>query len=290
LINRIWSLIYPLVARTGGYFLKILPKKLSENLSKKLALLLPHPEDKLALNKITDGPLVGLNIFANTRRSQAYIEGRHEPELVSWLQEYCRSGMAALDIGSHEGYIMLLMAHLVGNEGRVFAFEPMPELFDGLKITRDSNQFKQIVLENSAVGAREGNAQIHLQASERSASHSLAPSETSEQTQEINVIALDTYFEKQGWPAIDLIKLDVEGFETEAIEGMQKLLGNSKPICAIELHLWADPAKLVSRMFELGYQFTHLNGMACSGDEIQRRYDSGKEDTMIVIANPSRKN
>jgi FkbM family methyltransferase len=290
LINRIWTLIYPLIAIFGGYFLKILPKKLSENLSKKLANLLPHPEDKLVLNKITGGPLAGLKIFANTRRSQAYIEGQHEPEMVSWLQKNCGPGMVSLDIGSHEGYIMLMMAHLVGREGRVFAFEPIPELFEGLKITRGSNNFEQIVLENSAVGAKEGSAQIHLQASERSASHSLAPSETSAKTHEVNVVALDTYFEKQGWPGIDLIKLDIEGFETEAIEGMQKLLENSRPICAIELHLWADPARLISAMVELEYHFTHLNGSVCSSEEIQHRYKTGIGDTMIVVANPSIKN
>jgi FkbM family methyltransferase len=289
MIKRIWSLLHPLIAGIGRNILNILPDSLSVNHSKKIVQLIPHPLDQLSINIIEGGPLAGRKIFANTRRSKAYIEGNHEPELVSWLQKHCKPGMTVVDIGSHEGYIMLLMAELVGSAGHVFAFEPISELFEGLKITRISNKFEQIVLENSAVGASDSQATIHLQASSRSASHSLAPSEISDKTDEINVVALDSYFKKRGWPHIDLIKLDVEGFETDAIKGMHKLLVNSLPICAIELHLWQDPSALVSIFVDLKYQFTLLDGGKCSANEIQRRFATGNKETMIVVAFPPMK-
>ncbi|MGC2280676.1 MAG: hypothetical protein WA603_11710, partial [Candidatus Acidiferrales bacterium] len=60
-------------------------------------------------------------------RSFAY--GTWEPEVVQAVQQEVTAGMNVLDLGAQSGFYTLLLSRLVGPEGRVFAFEPLPANF-----------------------------------------------------------------------------------------------------------------------------------------------------------------
>ena len=56
-----------------------------------------------------------------------YVERSYEPSVTWALVRLIRPGWACVDVGAHLGYFTLLLAHLVGKVGKVFAFEAHPE-------------------------------------------------------------------------------------------------------------------------------------------------------------------
>lgn len=284
--SGLWPRTYRGLAAAGRKLLGLLPDSAAQALGRALARAIPNPMDRLMMNTIQAGPLAGMKIYGNALKSRAYIEGGHEPEVVAWLQEHCSPGTRAVDIGSHEGYLMLLMARQVGPAGEVFAFEPIPDLYEGLRKTLGANKLDWVRVENKAMGEAKGRQQIHLQESGRSASHSMAPAEDSEKVLEIQVSSLDSYFGKLSWPRIDLIKIDVEGYEAAVFRGASRFFEEQKPKLILELHLWNDPLELVEGLDRLGYRFEQLDGRACTPGEIKERYTAGRGDTMIVVGFP----
>lgn len=81
-----------------------------------------------------------------------YIEKPYEPEVSSLLVNLIRPGWICVDIGAHLGYFTLLLAHLVGERGRIFAFEALPENARWLMENVALNGFAdRVTVENLAI-------------------------------------------------------------------------------------------------------------------------------------------
>ncbi len=85
-----------------------------------------------------------------------YILGAYEPEFVSALCKHVSRGDTCIDVGGNLGYYCMLMATLVGTQGRVFTFEPVSENLAVLKENISLNNLTNVELVNSALGARPG--------------------------------------------------------------------------------------------------------------------------------------
>jgi FkbM family methyltransferase len=85
--------------------------------------------------------------------------GAYEPELVSLLKTTLKASMTVFDLGANIGYFSVIAAALVGENGHVHAFEPMPHNLDRLR--RNLAPFHWATTHPYAVGNVTGEAPIH---------------------------------------------------------------------------------------------------------------------------------
>lgn len=149
--------------------------------------------------------------------------GQHEKETVQLLIQLLKTRMGVVDVGAHVGYHTLLSARLVGPQGRVYAFEPHPENYELLVKNIQLNGYHNVTAVRKAVSNRNGTVALFI--SKNTQRHSLYSSDQiSGETIAVESIALDTFFEAEGWPPINLVKIDIEGGEVASLEGMTGLI------------------------------------------------------------------
>jgi FkbM family methyltransferase len=150
--------------------------------------------------------------------------GVYEPGTTKLFELMLRPGMTVVDVGAHVGYYTLLAARLVGDQGRVYAFEPHPDTFKVLCQNVKINRLSNVVAIPKAVDDTIGRKRLFL-AHGSSGLHSLyARGLVSPYSIWVDTTTLDAFFAEEGWPPIDLIKMDIEGGEPAALRGMAQLL------------------------------------------------------------------
>src|SRR6266480_2192388 len=85
------------------------------------------------------------------RAHTGYVLGMYEPEVIRTMGKCIKYGDTCLDVGGHIGYLTLLMAQMVGPEGKVVTFEPMLDSYKLLDENIHLNNLKNIDLERAAV-------------------------------------------------------------------------------------------------------------------------------------------
>jgi len=159
------------------------------------------------------------------------IIGTYEPFETELVKKETKKGDVVLDLGANIGYYTLIFAKLVGEKGKVFAFEPEPDNFALLKRNVEINGYKNVVPVQKAVSNKTGKLRLHL-CEDSAGGHSIYPFESSQdngQSIEIEATRLDDYFSTYDGK-IDFIKIDIEGAEKGAIQGMSSLLKKNKNV------------------------------------------------------------
>ena len=94
------------------------------------------------------------------------VLGTYEPEVAAVLRREIAPGNVCVDIGAHIGYNALLMARLTGKDGKVVAFEPVPENFKMLEKNVTLNALTNVQLEPLAVNDGESTLRLALRSDE----------------------------------------------------------------------------------------------------------------------------
>src|SRR5215472_2599105 len=157
--------------------------------------------------------------------------GSFETAETRFVEAFLRSGTTVLDIGAHHGYYTLLASMLVGDRGRVFAFEPSPRERNRLERHVRINNCSNVVIEQIALGAEAGEADLFLVDGAEDYCNSLRPPVVNAPTRKVRVSVdtLDEFLARNRIPNIDFIKLDVEGAELSVLKGASSLLTQSRP-------------------------------------------------------------
>ena len=159
-------------------------------------------------------------LVPSTSPSLPYFRtGLYEQDLTDQLVKQIRPGQNIVDLGANTGYYTLVASKLVGSSGRAYAFEPDPAMFDYLTRNIALNGCQNVTAVQQAVSDRVGSASFIRQDQERGFLSAGDPSGSLE----VPTVTLDDYFSGQGWPAIHLVKMDVEGSELAALLGMIEL-------------------------------------------------------------------
>jgi len=192
-----------------------------------------------------------------------YLEKPYEPLVAQALCRLIQPGWVCVDVGAHLGYFTLLLAHLVGEAGHVFAFEAHPENARWLRENVDLNALTgRVTVENLAVSdgsekVVQLNAPLHY-----TCEWSIVRTSPVHHFLEIPAIPLDQYF-AQG-PHVDFIKMDIEGAEYLAMQGMRHLLQRDRPACLMELH--GEEGQMAAQLLdESGYMLMDLEGQPIAG-------------------------
>lgn|GEM_PF-2761618 len=137
------------------------------------------------------------------------------------------SGGRVIDIGAHIGCYTLLLAKLIGPEGRLYAFEPNPESFDMLKKNIELNSYKNVTAIQKAAFDRMAEARLYLNGP--GVTHSLRRGNNSRRHITVDAVSLDEYL-KDETAGFDFIKIDAEGAEYNALLGMKNIIIKSSPL------------------------------------------------------------
>jgi FkbM family methyltransferase len=151
-----------------------------------------------------------------------------EPLETFLITREIKQGDAVVDLGANIGYYTLLLAKLVGPQGRVHAFEPDPDNFAILEKNVASNGYRNVKLVRQAVSGTTGDIKLY-RAEDDPGDHRVYDSHDDRQSIIIRATRLDDYFDGRE-ARIDFIKMDIQGAEGAALEGMFSLLERNQGV------------------------------------------------------------
>ena len=157
--------------------------------------------------------------------------GRTEPEFTSLLQRIIAPGARLIDVGANIGYFTCVMAQCAGAEGRVVALEPFARPRRYLEHNIEINGFTGVQIDGRALADWTGRGFLTLPAYRLER----APT-TGGVADEVDVISMDMTAAEFGLDGLDLVKMDIEGSELRALEGMRGCITQWEPTLAIEVH------------------------------------------------------
>ena len=173
----------------------------------------------------------GNKLFLNKKGLALSIShyGTYEKSEAKVMEEKIKGGNIVVDVGANIGLHTLNMARIVGNTGQVFAFEPDPSNFKILGKNVKVNNYKNIILEQKAVGDKHGRATLYQ--SDNPGMHRIFPQTKAKGQVQVELTSLDKYFiDSNLVDKINFIKIDVEGLEFSVLKGMENILKNNKKI------------------------------------------------------------
>ena len=142
-------------------------------------------------------------------------------------------GAVVVDVGANIGIYSRCFSGCVGPTGVVHAFEPSPQNFRRLQSA--TRKLPNVRLSRAAVGERSGRSQLYLSDNLNVDHRTYRPKGESRETVRVDIIALDDYFRPGA--RVDLIKLDVQGYELHALRGANRVLFDN-PDTKLLLELW----------------------------------------------------
>jgi len=186
------------------------------------------------------------------------------------MEKILKPGLITVDVGANIGLHTLVMAKLVGSNGKVFSFEPAKESFDALIKHIYRNNMKKIVEPYQLiVGNKQGECEFWEDGT--NGTNRIGGSPFQGKGVKVVVrdsITLDQFFEgNKFFP--NFIKIDVEGYEMAVLQGAHKTLKKTRCPVLCELHplYWKDLGyvgdDILKFVRELGYKVFELNGTPC---------------------------
>ena len=202
----------------------------------------------------------GGRIYLNLHESEMMVEralGQYEVRKRRLIERLLRPGMSFVDAGANKGDFTLIAARLVGDGGAVFSFEPEPINFQWLERSIALNEYRNVRAYNVALGDTEGPVQLHL--GPLSGQNTLVAGIYEEfGAKTVMTRTLDSVLREIDRPKIDMIKIDVEGWELPVLRGaLDTIRSNGQAVVLLDLHpqLGADVPAVGSLLRSLGFRF-----------------------------------
>lgn len=149
-----------------------------------------------------------------------------DPE-IDFINDYLRLGMKVVDAGAGFGVYALPMAKKVGLSGAVYAFEPGSLARRYLELSKVENGFEHLRVMDNALSDKIAPARMNV-------AETPELNEIGEDgTGAVSVTTLDAWWNFSGRPAIDVLKMDINGMEPEAIKGGAQFFTDSSPLIVV---------------------------------------------------------
>jgi FkbM family methyltransferase len=213
--------------------------------------------DTIAI-KTSDG--VTLAVPATLQSITTYVlleqETWFEKEM-GFLRHWLRPGMTVIDIGANLGVYSLPMSQLVGQSGRVFAYEPGSDARRLLQRSRELNGARNLEVLPFALSDREREGRLVFGgSSELNALGEGGAGET------VAITSLDKEQAARSWPPPDFVKIDAEGEEERILAGGREFFAAHSPLIMFEVKAGNDTNDRLRALFPtLGYRlFRQLAG------------------------------
>ena len=175
-------------------------------------------------------------------QGQIFWHGSYSRNIIFLLDKLLKPGMIVIDGGANIGEISLVAAKRVGPSGRVFAFEPIGRFADQLQSNVALNALTNLRLLREGLSDEAGEAGIYLPAgrfgdgTRHDGLGTLFRTDLRSSLEaHIPLTTLDRFVEGEGLGKVDLIKLDVDGSELNALKGGMSVLRAHKPALIVEV-------------------------------------------------------
>jgi FkbM family methyltransferase len=211
-----------------------------------------------------------------------------EPDTLQALEKLTKPGFRVLDIGANIGFFTAHLARLVGASGQVIAIEPNKENFALLRENVRRNHLTNAVLHNLAVGENDGNAALYL-SDWNGGMHRMYESVCC--TEAIETVQVSKVDNLVAGKKIDLIKIDIEGYEYFALKGARDCLIRNPHIkivteyCPASLmEAGASPLGFLEYLESLGLYPHALDSQALELPQLKddaARYESYGHDRLV---------
>jgi FkbM family methyltransferase len=205
-----------------------------------------------AVRTILFGPSRGLRYRIMTP-FRAPIVGNWEPAAQRLMVRHVAPGSVAYDIGANIGIHTLLLSRLVGRTGQVYAFEPVPTLYDRLcenvRLNPGLPAARPVQL---AMGDRSGTAAFYT-GHHAGAGHLAASGPETGNRIVVPTSQLDEFVYRDHHAPPGFVKIDVEGAEGSVLDGAEHVLTNARPILMVDLHTPAQDVAVGKSLSHAGY-------------------------------------
>jgi len=155
-----------------------------------------------------------------------YYTGSYESGTLDFIKNHLKKGDCFVDVGANIGLMSIEASKAVGSEGTIYSFEPHPNTVKILRFNIDLNSIKNIHVIEKGVGSKSGEAEIYDRWDVNRGGASLLSSNSENESYDIEVVTLDEAFQNID---VKMIKMDIEGFELEALKGAKNILSSENP-------------------------------------------------------------
>lgn len=238
----------------------------------------------------------GIEYFLDPRDSWItggfIVSSEWEAHLRNILKQRIKPGNKVLCLGAHQGVHVVLISHLVGNAGAVYAFEPNPRILPFTKANIYFDPFKNVKLfEKAAYSSNTSLSFISMDPYNNSgSSHIIGANKSNDNIKmlgdEITVeaVKIDDIPEIQ---SVDFIQMDIEGAEPEAIKGAAKLINNSPNLTVFQEWSVSMMGKESAQQYlkfwrDLGFKFAEIRCENLTPKTDQELLELGHTDIIIA--------
>jgi FkbM family methyltransferase len=228
-----------------------------------------------------------LKIYPKNEIGRAlFVSGIYDPNNLVVVGALLKNGSVFIDAGANMGYSSLLMANVVGETGHVYALEPSKRDYKRLEDNIELNGLSGTVSHYPyALADVKGSATLQVAGEERNALNTLG-SEFSVKgvekisSETVNTITLDEFIEEEEIRKVDVLKLDIEGSEFNALKGAMKTIQEHKPAIMLGVNITslescgADLIRIEKLLRELGYYIYKLVEMPFTLEKIENIIDA----------------
>ncbi len=230
---------------------------------------------------------IRMAIPPNWKSARTYATGVFERETSILFQKIAKDGMNILDVGANIGYYTLIGSRLVGVSGRIHAFEPESKAYEYLSRNVSTNKCPNVVLVGKAVSDRQGPASFIRNKPEEGFISNSSPSSRGITVQ---AISLDAYFSEEGWPPVDIIKMDIEGGEHSALRGMKELSQRNPELKLImEFNrsnierAGTTPEEIADTLFERGFRRGYIIERGMKAFPVNREFPKEQVNYNLLL-------
>jgi len=170
------------------------------------------------------------------------VLGRWEIAETDWFLRIVKPGDTVVDAGANIGYYTVIGSRLVGDKGKVYAFEPDPANFALLEKNVRLNGLTNVVLERKALSNRKGTLKLFIGDQNKGDHRIYQPEGESRPSVDVEAVRLDEYF-KDYQRGIDVLKTDTQGAEGVILEGVTGLLEHQSEGPTIFMEFWPHALK-----------------------------------------------
>ncbi|MDK1080657.1 MAG: FkbM family methyltransferase [Anaerolineae bacterium] len=197
-----------------------------------------------------------------------------EPSELAFFQRYCRGDMTMVDIGANVGLYSVLSMHQLDSSGRIVAFEPHPITFSILQKNIETNQAGEDVgphvdVYNMAAAPERGMLELRLNPENRGDNRLYQGTYQGKienwETTPVKSIPIDSIFDELGIDEVNFVKIDIQGYELQALTGFKETLTRSKNVILMS-EFWPkglreagdSGRKYLQALVDLGFQLYEL--------------------------------
>jgi len=184
------------------------------------------------LYRTPDGDLFWLN--RSSYVDQCIVrDGVFEADCVKIVRALVKPGQVVLDVGANIGYYTIILAKLVGPEGRVFAFEPTQHFRTVLERNVAANKLTNVEIISTGLSSKAGKGQIEI--GQSTATLHVPGGAQLEASESISLTTLDAFARDRNLERLDFIKVDIDGHEPAFLDGAHDTLTRLDPPILLEI-------------------------------------------------------